>query len=155
MTDAADLLTSDRLELYELQLRYGRAVDTYDTELIRSVFTEDAVVRYDPPGGLGAPMRGWEEFHAFWVAIQEPMECLHQFTNFTFELDGDRASYSCLLYAQHWPRGADFSGEVPLRTVGGRYTTRARRESGRWRICDHQMQAAWMSGDPTLIWPRG
>lgn len=142
-----------RQDIHDLHLRYGRAVDTSDVDLIRTVFTDDAVVRYDPPGGQGIPMRGWDEFRAFWDWIQAPMECLHQFTNFTYEVNGSDGSYSCLLFAQHWPRGADFDHEVPLRAVGGRYTSRVRRCEDGWRIYDHRMQALWTSGDPEKVWP--
>lgn len=144
---------TDREQIYELKVRYGRAVDTYDTELIRSCFTEDATMRYDPIGGEGQLMRGWSDFSAFWVRAQEPMECTHQFTNFTIDVAGDDASYSCLLFAQHWPRGADFSRPVPLFTVGGRYESKARRTSLGWQIYEHREKTLWSCGDATAVWP--
>lgn len=147
---------TDREQIYDLKVRYGRAVDSYDTGLIRSCFTEDATWRYDPIHGEGQLMRGWEEFSIFWVQMQEPMECMHQFTNFTFDIDGDEAAYSCLLLAQHWPRGADFSGKVPLYTVGGRYESRARRTESGWRIYEHREKTLWDWGDASAIWgPHG
>jgi len=143
---------TDREQIYDLKVRYGRAVDTFDTDLIRSCFTPDATWRYDPIGGTGTLMQGWSEFSIFWVALQEPMECTHQFTNFTFDIEGDDAAYSCLLLAQHWPRGSDFTREVPLFTVGGRYDSRARRTPDGWRIYKHRETTLWSRGDATAIW---
>ena len=143
---------TDREQIYDLKVRYGRAVDTYDTDLMRSCFTEDATWRYDPIGGEGQLMCGWKEFSVFWVQMQEPMQCTHQFTNFTFDIHGDDAAYSCLLLAQHWPRGADFVNEVPFFTVGGRYDSRARRTTSGWRIYEHREKTFWQSGDASAVW---
>ncbi|MCP5365669.1 MAG: nuclear transport factor 2 family protein [Hyphomicrobiales bacterium] len=143
---------SDREQLYDLKVRYGRAVDTYDTELLRSCFADDATWRYDPIGGVGPLMRGWSEFSAFWVRMQEPMQCTHHFSNFTFDIMGDDAGYSCLLFAQHWPRGADFSSNVPFMTVGGRYDSRARRTNHGWEIYEHRETTLWSSGSSEIIW---
>ena len=146
---------SDREQLYDLKVRYGRAVDTFDTDLIRSCFTDDITLRYDPIDGEGQLMRGWADFSVFWEKMQPPMQCTHQFTNFTFDIHGDDAAYSCLLLAQHWPRGADFSGPVPLFLVGGRYDSRARRTKDGWRIYEHREKTFWTSGDPRPIWGGG
>lgn len=152
----SSLELTDREQLYDLMVRYGRAVDTYDTALIRSCFTDDATLRYDPINGEGHLMRGWEDFSTFWVQMQEPMQCMHQFTNFTFEISGDDAAYSCLLLAQHWPRGQAFSGKMSLYTVGGRYDDRARRTERGWRIYEHREKTFWDCGDPRMVWgPRG
>ncbi|CDO36436.1 nuclear transport factor 2 family protein [Novosphingobium sp. KN65.2] len=144
---------TDREQIYDLKVRYGRAVDTYDTDLMRSCFTEGATWRYDPIGGEGQLMRGWDEFSIFWAQMQEPMQCTHQFTNFTFDIQGDDAAYSCLLLAQHWPRDADFAGgKVPLFTVGGRYDSRARRTKSGWRIYEHRETTLWECGEAGAIW---
>ena len=143
---------TDREQIYDLKVRYGLAVDTYDTDLMRSCFTEDATWRYDPIGSEGQLMRGWKEFSIFWVQMQEPMQCTHQFTNFTFDIRGDEAAYSCLLLAQHWPRGADFLNTVPLFTVGGRYDSRGRRTAAGWRIYEHRERTLWQRGDAAAVW---
>ena len=143
---------TDREQIYDLMVCYGRAVDTYDTELIRSCFTDDATIRYDPINGEGRLMRGWKDFSVFWVQMQEPMQCMHQFTNFSFEINGDEAAYSCLLLAQHWPRGSDFTGKVPLYTVGGRYDSRVCRTESGWRIYEHREKTFWDWGDANAIW---
>jgi ketosteroid isomerase-like protein len=143
---------SDREQIYDLKVRYGRAVDSCDAALMRSCFTEDATWRYDPIGAQGPLMTGWDAFAVFWTQMQAPMNCTHHFSNFTIEIDGDEAAYSCLLLAQHWPRGADFSGETALFTVGGRYDSRARRTDAGWRICEHRETTLWQQGDASKIW---
>ena len=145
---------TDREQIYDLMIRYGRAVDSYDTALIRSCFTDDATMRYDPIEGEGPLMHGWAEFSIFWVRMQEPMRCTHQFTNFTFDIQGDEAAFSCLLLAQHWPRGADFLDKVPLYTVGGRYDSRTRRTESGWRICAHREKTLWDQGNASAVWGR-
>ena len=149
------MLTSkltDREQVYDLKIRYGRAVDTCDLELMRSCFTDDATFQYDPINGQGALMQSWDEFMVFWKRMQDPMRCLHQFTNFTFDFRGDDCGYSCLLFAQHWPRAADFSGDVACYTTGGRYDSRARRTESGWRIYQHHAQMLWGAGDANALW---
>lgn len=143
---------TDRQQIYDLQVRYGRCVDTHDHDgLIRTCYTDDVVVQYDPVGGQGRPLVGWDEFVRVWDNNwPPPWDNFHQFTNFTFEIDGDEGAYSCLGLAQHWPRKADFSGHVPLFTVGLRYENRVRRTRDGWRIVRQHNITLWTSGDPQV-----
>lgn len=148
-----DAQSSDRQHIYDLKIRYGIAVDTCDKDLMRSCFTDNATWRYDPIGSQGPLMRGWDEFSVFWDQMQEQLACTHQFTNFTFDIDGDDAGYSCLLLAQHWARNADFTSPVSLFTVGGRYQSRARRTDRGWCIYEHRQTTLWQYGNASAIWP--
>jgi hypothetical protein len=139
---------TDREQIYDLMVRYGRANDTHDTDLVRTCFTDDVVAEYEPYTG---PLRGWDVFLRSWVDGLELIDCAHQFTNFTFELEGDEGSYSCLLIAQHWPRGAGVSADVPIYTVGARYDNRVRRTEEGWRITDLHLTVLWVSGDPHVF----
>jgi SnoaL-like protein len=141
---------SDREQLYDLMVRYGRANDTHDAELVRTCFTDDVVARYDPFTGP-VPLQGWDEFIASWLGGLEHIDCAHQFTNFTYDLDGDEGSFSCLLSAQHWPRGAELSDDRPNYTVGARYDNRVRRTPDGWRITSLHLTTLWLAGDSSVF----
>lgn len=144
---------SDREQLYDLQIRYARAADLHDRELMRTVLTDQTVRQYDPFGGEGKPIRGWAESEAFWKTVSDPMGSVHYMTNFEFDIRGDDATYTCMLFGPHWPAGADFSKSVPIYFIGGQYTVKAYRTTDGWRIMNLRFRPQWAMGDPTTIWP--
>ena len=144
---------SDREQILALHPRYGRANDNRDASLIATVFTDDVSVRYNPiPGDtFGITINGLTEFIEFQARAMEHMDCLHQFTNFECEIDGSDGSYMCLGYAQHWPRASDFTGHVPLYTVGMRYEAQVRRTADGWRTSQLVGTPVWASGDNVVM----
>ena len=142
----------DREQIQDLHIRYGRGVDAGDMPLVRSCFTHDATLQYDGPNGQPGLLMRWDEFLLFWQRMQAPMGCMHQFTNFTYDFVGGDCVYSCLAFAQHWPRNADFSREVTFCTAGVRYENRARRTVEGWRIYEHRAKMRWFAGDADALW---
>lgn len=142
---------TDREQVYDLMVHYGRCVDTHDRELlIRSCYTDDVVVQYDAWVHPGEPISGAEAFRRFWGEGPLDWDSTHQFTNFTFDLGDDEGAYSCLATATHWPRGAEFPADVPVFTVGLRYENRVRRIDSGWRIAVQRNIPLWATGDPTV-----
>lgn len=139
---------SDREEIYDLMVRYGRATDTHDVDLVRTCFADDVSARYEPFGG---PLDDYDALIRAWIRGLEPIQTTHQFTNFTYDIDGDEGFYSCLLIAQHWPRGMEGFGETPKYTVGARYDNRVRRTREGWRICRLHLLSLWSSGDAEVL----
>lgn len=143
--------STDREQVYDLMVSYGRCVDAHDHELlIRSCYAEDVVVQYDSWSGAGTPIAGVEGFRRFWGDVPLPWDSTHQFTNFTFDLGDAEGAYTCLAIATHWPRGAAFPGDVPVLTVGLRYENRVRRVDGGWRITSQRNIPLWATGDPNV-----
>lgn len=144
--------STDREQVYDLMVRYGRCVDAHDHEgLIETVYTSDVVVIYEPWEGPIEPIVGVDAWREFWGDGPPNWESSHQFTNFAFEIGDDDGTYSCLALAQHWPRLAPFPAEVPLATVGLRYEVRVRRTADGWRIAEQRNVPLWCSGDMQVL----
>lgn len=80
---------SDRIEIDDLLVRYTRAIDEKDWNLLDSVFVPDADIDYTTSGGIAGKypeVRSWlgKALAAFPITI-------HAISNSTIELDGDRA----------------------------------------------------------------
>ena len=91
-TPDADRLAwlADRLEINDLLVCYGTALDTRDFDLFDDVFTEDADLDYEVVGGFrGSPA----EFKA-WIADASGFftTWLHHVTNSTVTIDGETAT---------------------------------------------------------------
>lgn len=153
MADVAATST-DREQVYDLMIRYGRCIDAKELdrdELFRACYTEDATIQYDAWDGPGTPLVGLEGFKRYWGDSPLPFEGFHQFTNFSFEIDGDEGAYKCLGVAYHWPRGARFPGDAPVAMVGVRYENRVRRTERGWRIAEQRNIPVWTSGDQSIF----
>jgi hypothetical protein len=129
-------------------IRYGRATDAHDLDLIKTVFADDATAQYEPWTDL---LANHDAVIDRWVEGLEPIATMHQFTNFAYEVDGDVGAYSCLVTAQHWHREADPLNGAPLYTNGGRYDVHVRRTPQGWRIAHLHFRAIWHSGDPRVL----
>lgn len=146
----------DRQEITELLFRYATAIDTKDYALLRTVFTEDALVRYRVPGGRdlrGPELIGWLE-----SAMQVFMATQHVLTNPSIEIRGDRARSRTYLTATHLQRTRDDRTVVAV--LHGVYTDRHRRTARGWRITDRTLDAVHVEGDfldasRVRLFPRG
>ncbi|WP_333606150.1 nuclear transport factor 2 family protein [Novosphingobium sp.] len=66
---------TDREEIYDLMIRYGRAVDMRDVALLRTCFTDDVIVDYK--GAMDRPRIGIEDFVAFFRSGLSSLEGVH------------------------------------------------------------------------------
>jgi hypothetical protein len=144
----SDVALIDRAQIYDLMVRYGRANDTADVDLVRTCFTGDLTAEVVP---WTERFEGIEAFLVSWTRGTAAFASTHHFSNFTFDVDGDAGSYSCLLIAQHWPRGTVASAETPMYTIGGLYENRVRRTPEGWRITELLLTILWCSGDPQVL----
>jgi len=115
----------DRADIHDCLMRYSRAVDRLDRELLLSVYHEDAI---DDHGVfVGSPT----QFADWVVAMHTALHLSHQHCifNTTIDLDGDVA---------HTESYYMFVGlnrtETPLAMSGGRYIDRFEKRNGRWAI---------------------
>ena len=79
---------SDRIEINDLLIRYTRAIDTKDYELLDSCFTPDAHVDYTSAGGIAGDypkVRAWLE-----AALAPFPVTVHALANSVVEIDGER-----------------------------------------------------------------
>jgi hypothetical protein len=128
-------------EIKDVHIRYCRANDRRDEELMRSCFHPDAVIELHEPLGVEA-----------FIALGR--EILSQFTvtwhntgNQLVEVTGDAA------WAEHYTTSshrmaADANGPERDFVVSGRYVDRMERRGGEWRIARRLMLLDYSRIDP-------
>jgi SnoaL-like domain len=117
---------ADRLEIEALLLRYGTALDTFDSGLLESCFSADAVLEYD-----AAPPATRAEFVQRAKGLRRFAVSQHVVTNIVVKIDGDRAWSICYAHAQN-VRGEHEGRETYL--LAGTYTDTLTRTPAGWRI---------------------
>jgi hypothetical protein len=134
----------DRRAIEDVLVRYCRAVDRLDRELLLSCYHPDAI---DDHGiFLGNP----RQFADWAFSLHQKYQHVTQHTigNITCELDGDLAhTETYYMYA-----GMNRQG-TPLTVCGGRYIDRFERRQDRWAIADRMSILEWQ-GTPGEIFVR-
>jgi hypothetical protein len=116
----------DRSALRDLALRYARAIDRRDRDLLLSCYHPDAIDHH------GNVFRGSPLEYADWQPqiMAQFSVTAHYIVNTDYRIDGDRAEGELYFIAYHRTSPPD-SKEV---IVGGRYHDRYERRNGEWRI---------------------
>lgn len=134
----------DERAIVEVALRYCRALDTKDWSALADVFVEDATA------SLGGRDRiGLEQItKRCRAALGELDLSQHMVSNHEVDVDGDSATHSCYLHAQHvredTPGGS-------LYVVAGRYEDRLARTPDGWRIAHRQLVVMWTDGNVEVV----
>ena len=132
----------------ESMYRYGRAVDSRDYSVLRSAFTEDAIVRYstnfsDDLHGIAALKTYLEDNVTQLSATQ------HLFGNFEVDVADGKGTFRCCVQAQHVQLGAK-GGH--LFTVGGHYLNHVVRcDDGLWRMTLLTFEPTWSGGNTEVL----
>lgn len=133
MTALDDLVA--RQEIQDVLVRYCRAVDRGDLDLLRSVYHPDATDDHGVFSGNG------HEFAA-WLLARPGRDALvtqHHLTNTTLVLDGGAARAETYFVAVHRRPGPP----VTVGQFGGRYLDRLERRGGTWRISARVVVHDW------------
>ncbi len=136
-------MSVDREEIEAVLIRYARAIDTKDWELLRTCFTEDATSDYGDIGswrGAGDLITFMEDAHAGMGPTQ------HLLSNFQVEVIGDQASsityvHAVTVLASHPDDWID--------TIGI-YEDRLHRGTDGWRIADRTFRTSRAMLSPSL-----
>jgi len=125
---------SDRLRINDLLVTYAAALDARDWDLVRTVFTDDAVLDYSVFGGP----RGTVDEAVEWLSKtlgKVPMT-QHLISNVLIEIVDDTADVTSIVFN---PLGTG-SGVI---LVGGTYTDRLRRTDAGWLIAERKAEFTW------------
>lgn len=138
----------DKQAITEVLLRYSRAIDRRDADLLRRIYWPDAIDDH-------AVFQGnVEEFIAYAFPFMEGVISQHVVTNILIDLTGpDEAFSECYFAAFH-----DFPSEDGRleRVVGGRYLDRHERRDGEWRISQRTLAIDWYNERPgNSVWDSG
>ncbi len=122
----------DRLEIHQVLMRYCRAIDRTDPELLATVYHENAIDHHGPSQFDDAK----NEFPPLLVRNLDRYKemAMHHITNYLIELDGDRAvgeSYFLALQPTFLEDGTE-----TISFIGGRYLDHFERRDGRWAIVE-------------------
>jgi 3-phenylpropionate/cinnamic acid dioxygenase small subunit len=138
MSDA----TADRLAIIDNLTSYCMALDTKDWDRLLSTFTDDAEADY---GDLGPAQVGAAEITAGLRGVVEPLDTtFHLIGNFMIDLDGDSATSTTYLFAQHVFHEA-VGG--PIFHVTLIYHDTHRRTADGWKIASRRLQPIWTDGN--------
>lgn len=126
-----------RAEIHAVLMRYCRAVDRGDVELLRSVYHDDAHDRHGTFSGTGY------EFAPYIVSKMDLVDITgqHHITNVTIELDGTTAKVESYFFAAH--PYLDTDDDPRLSLIGGRYLDDFALIDGRWAIAERQVVIDW------------
>ncbi|MCZ7618064.1 MAG: nuclear transport factor 2 family protein [Myxococcota bacterium] len=133
---------SDRLQIQDLLVRYTRAIDTKDWNLLDTCFTPDAQVDYTATGGIAG---GYPEVRT-WLAkalARFPIT-VHYITNSQVTLDGDRARARTLVLNPMFHAEPD--GTLRDFTVGATYVDELLWTEAGWRITRRAEEAGYLRG---------
>ena len=133
---------SDRMEINDVLVRYTRAIDQRDYELLDTCFTEDAHLDYTASGGIKGEypeVRAWLE-----KALAQFDAMMHMIGNVVIELDGDEARSGTYLMNPMGMKSG--SGGLSFFTVGGEYVDRLVRTPGGWKIRERIEKQTYLQG---------
>jgi hypothetical protein len=133
---------SDRLAINDLLIRYTRAIDTKDWNLLDTCFTPDADVDYTATGGVAGK---YPEVRAWLAKALTPFPItVHYVTNSIVNLDGDRATARTLVFNPMFFKNPD--GSLHDFTVGATSVDELVWTADGWRIAKRCEEAGYMQG---------
>lgn len=134
----------DRNEVYDLVVRYARALDERNWELLESCFLPDAKYLY-PNGSSGSAAEIVERCSNALTRLDASQ---HLLGNIEITVDGDTASTIVYFQAQHVKMGTP-GGNTFI--IAGSYRDRVVRTPGGWKIAQRDQAYAWMDGNPGVV----
>jgi len=121
----------DREALRDIAMRYSRAIDRRDPELLASVYHDDAI---DDHGTVFCDSAA--RFVAQQSTVMAPFELTaHYICNTSYRLDGDSADGELYFIAYHRTHDPDAKHII----VSGRYLDNYARRNGEWRIAHRRL----------------
>jgi hypothetical protein len=115
----------DRSEIWQVLQRYGRGLDRFDRELVRSCYFDDAIDDHDNFVGKVDDFIEWaNETSGYFVSHH------HGVMNHSCELDGDNA------YCETYYLFTGVAAKPPHALSIGRYIDHFQRRNGEWRIAN-------------------
>lgn len=146
-TDLAWLV--DRTRIVETVYRYATGIDRRDWDLYRSVFADEVTMDFSSWNGRPAVTMPADEWVAGVVPLFEGLDATqHVLTQPTVEIDGDRATCTVYMSAEHFlwnDRGDDWH------SLGGWYTDTLVRTADGWRIDGVTLTVLWNKGNRGVL----
>ena len=134
----------DKQKIIDLTIAYTWIIDRGPREKLREIFTDNAVFIIDVKNysGVDAIINKIERTLGGLSASQ------HLISNHQVLIDGDNATCSCYIHAQHTLRGIE-DGDNYI--MAGRYIDKLIRVDTNWRITERQLILDWAEGNPKVL----
>lgn len=140
----------DHHEIVDALYRFAAGQDLEDEQLFLSAFSADAVLDFTQPasrfGVEQPPMVGITQI-AQVMTILRDLQTTHTVTNPRVAVDGDSATMSALVEAQH-VKADDPRAHLLLKNF---YDLRLSRHGQQWRIDEMTIRTLWHHGDPAVL----
>jgi len=138
----------DKVEIEEALYRYCRAMDRGDTEMLKTVFHDDATVNYGVFRGRASETLFASSEDSPWQSMQ------HTVATALIEIDDDHALSEAHFIAYIFRKGDN--GPVDCWS-SGRYIDRFERRSGHWAIAHRDVVHTWSRIEPAgaRMWEHG
>jgi hypothetical protein len=139
----------DREAIRDVVLRYCRAVDRCDAQLLQSVYWPDATDSHGYFDGSA------DEFVRVAIArLRSHEQTQHMVGNMLIELDGARAAVETYVHSYHRLRGPGANPQDVF--IGARYLDRMERRGAEWRIAERRVVYDWFRFlEGSADWTRG
>ncbi len=137
-----------RSEIEQVMLNFGRALDLGDWPLYRSCFADSFRVNFERLTGQPEVVVDADLWTHFAKLILSPVRRLHQYSNFSARIDGDRANAVIYMVARHWKAVDSGASEY---TQNGWYENSFARIEGQWKITRLLHTYQWVSGNGGLF----
>lgn len=140
----------DQAQISEVLVRYATGIDRRDWELFRTCWTDDVDADYGQIGRI----RGADELTRRMAEMHEGLgDTYHRVTNFTIEVDGDRATARSYVHAVLMVSKDDPNGWID---VIGHYDDVFVRTPEGWRISRRRTHIArYLTGSSARLDPSG
>lgn len=139
---------ADREAIRDCLMRYCRAIDRRDADLLRTVYWPGA---HDHHGIIDASA---EEFMAAVIpAVAAMDQTMHSISNVLIRLHDDVAAVESYFLAYHRLPAEDGARRDVL--LGGRYLDRMERREHEWRIAERTVLYDWYTDAPSQPWRNG
>jgi hypothetical protein len=131
----------DREAIRDVMMRYARAIDRIDAELLRSVYWPEAT---DNHGNYNGPVDGFID----WVipGLGRMDQTMHMLGNIHIEIFGSQAAVESYFQAYH--RMVRDDGSRFDAVIAGRYVDRMEKRAGEWRIARRELAYDWYRDYP-------
>ena len=144
MTEMQSDQLVDKQKIIDLTIAYTWIIDRGPREKLREIFTDNAVFIID--------VKNYSGVDAIISKIERTLGGLsasqHLISNHQVLIDGDNATCSCYIHAQHTLRGIE-DGDNYI--MAGRYIDKLIRVDTNWRITERQLILDWTEGNPKVL----
>jgi hypothetical protein len=130
---------SDRLEINDVIIRYTRAIDTGEWDLLDTVFTPDATINYVESGGIEDTFDKVKPWLAEMLPAFFPKR-MHTLGQCDIKVDGDTATMSAYF---HNPMPIGEGDDAKIVEVGGLYHHELVRTPDGWRSRKLHEEVVW------------